>query len=190
MKLLPIALVVAFFAAPSIASEHSAGLAELSVALSAKRDACAQMAQTASNKADAAFLQVDLDRDTARRQVEMDTDVYRVGHGNSQTTDYMLQRMREAADASAQQTERVAAQVAADRKAVKQCVADALLAGKGQFSAFKADKKHKSQLAAAETLMAAWLANSGEITIGKPQGSPETLAAWKAAVARVEVSSL
>lgn len=190
MKVLFATCIALMFSGSAWAGDSATTVQELSVALSQKRDACAQLAQDASNKADAAFLQVDLDRDTAHRQVEMDTDVYSVGHGRSQTTEFMLQKMREAAAASAEQSQRVADQVSIDRRAVEQCVSDALAAGKAEFSTFKANKKHKQNLPEAESLMTAWIANSSEISIGKPQGSPETLASWKSAKAHAEVSSL
>lgn len=190
MKLIFSVCIVLAVVGPARPSDSVTTVQDLSVALGQKRDACANLAQEASNKADAAFLQVDLDRDTARRQVEMDANVYGIGHGRSQTTEFMIQKMREAAAASEEQTKRVSDQVTSYRHEVEQCVSDALVAGKALFSTFKLDKKHKKSLPEAETLMTAWIANSSEISIGKPQGSPETLAVWKSAKAHAEVSSL
>ncbi|TAM57205.1 MAG: hypothetical protein EPN49_15810 [Rhodanobacter sp.] len=164
------------------------GLTDLSASLSGLRDTCANQASSASSaEADAQFKSVQ-DLKTAKFKVQMDSQVYGIGHGSRETRDYMLQQMQSAQQNFEAQSDSIAAKGKSDASDVLACVADAEQKGKALYSDFK--KRNKHAASAAESLMTAWLANVDEITFDTPNGSSSTAEAWKTAKTRAELDAL
>ncbi|TPG50684.1 hypothetical protein EAH75_04390 [Rhodanobacter glycinis] len=158
--------------------------------MASARDACAQQAQQAAEGASTANYKAALDLQTAQTQAEMDAQVYGVGHGHRETRDFLSSRLQQASDASVAESQRIADKLSSDKQAVAACVTQAQMQGKADYSAFKADKRHKRAMPEAESLMTAWLTNLGEIDTGHPQGSDASLAAWRSAKTHTELSAL
>ena len=165
-------------------------VAELASGLAASRDACAQQAKQVADTAALANYQATLDLQNAQLKAQMDAQVYAVGHGGRETTRYLADRLQESSSASEQTTRGITDKLATGSQAVNACVARAQEQRKIDYSAFKADKRHRADMPEAQSLMTAWLTNVAEISTDSPQGSDESLAAWKAAKAHVEVSAL
>lgn len=167
-----------------------ASVQDLASALAAPRDACAQQAQRAASDANTANYKAGLDLQNAQLQAELDARVYSVGHGRTETRDFLLERTRQTNADSIATTQRIADKLHADSQAVLACVADAKAQGKNLYSTFKADRRHRRDMPEAEALMTAWLTNVAEISTDQPQGSDESLAGWKKAKAHTEVAGL
>lgn len=183
------ALVFLTIGSPAVASSQSTVL-DLARALDDARDPCAQQAQRAAQDASTANFKASLDLKTAQMQAEMDARVYGVGHGRRETREFLLDRMHGNSVAATKEMQRISDGLGAINLDVQVCLAVARTKGKAEYSAFKADKRHKSDMPEADSLMTAWLTNIGEIDIDHPQGGESSLAAWKSARAHAELSAL
>ena len=165
-------------------------IGDLASELQTERSLCASMAREAKQAYSLAQYKSGLDRDTAALKAEMDARVYGVGHGRRETAEYYAQRLqileaeqhakdKDAADAFSTAGEKVA-----------QCLVALKQKGKDRYVAFRQRHTKSSVRLQAETLMSAWLANVDEISTSSPDGGDASLAAWKAAKAHAEVSSL
>jgi hypothetical protein len=113
--------------------------------------------------------------------------VYAVGHGNRETTQFLMDRMQQDSVAQADRAKTNSDRLAAARMEVQQCVSDAETAGKAAFASFKADPKHKSAVSEAEQATTTWLVNLQEISIEHPQGGDISKENWAAAKARASL---
>lgn len=155
-----------------------------------ERDVCATMANEAKQAYSLSQYQSGLDRETAALKAEMDARVYGVGHGRRQTAEYYAQRLEAAEAEQRAKDEEAAAAFSTSGTEVAQCVVALKQTGKDVYVSFKQKHAKSPTLTQAGALMAAWLANVDEISTSMPNGGDASLAAWKAAKAQAEVSSL
>jgi len=181
-------VLVAFFATASAATLTN--VASLASTLQDQRNVCAKMAADAKSSYSLAQYKSGLDRQTAALKAEMDTRVYRVGHGSRQATDYYIQQMQNANNAQNAKDRATSDEFMANTKKVEECVVDAKQQGTSTYISFKEHHVSKPVRAQAEVLMTAWLANVDEINTSSPDGGDASHTAWKAAKAHAEVSSL
>ena len=191
MKAMAIAtLLTALAVGPVFGASPPKDIGGLASQLQAERGVCASMAKDAKQAYSLAQYKAGLDRETAALKAEMDARVYGVGHGRQQSTEYFAQLLQKAAAEQRAKDEQTAAAFSSSGDKVAQCVVALKQSRKDAYVAFK-QKHTKSPLRAqAEALMAAWLANVDEINTSTPDGGDASLAAWKAAKAQAEVSSL
>jgi len=185
MQLAGLVLAVGFSGAAAAAQAVS--FSDLVSTLSTKRDACAEIAQKAQSDFSTAAFNDSLTAQTDAQKSRIDAQVYAVGHGNRETTQFLIARMQQDATTQADRAKANSDRLAAARTAVQQCVSDAEAAGKAAFASFKADQKHKSAVSEAEQATTAWLVNLQEITTDHPQGGDTSKENWAAAKARASL---
>ena len=190
MRLIPFALLVASLLGPGAAHGAQRTAADLAATLQQQREVCASLAKEANQSFERAQFQARLDGDTARLKAEMDARVYGVGHGRQQTAEFYVSRLQRVSEEQSEKSKASSEAFKAAELEVDQCVADAKIAGKASYTAFKKAQVSPSVRKEAESLMSAWLTNISEITASKPNGEDESFNAWKAAKAHAEVSSL
>ena len=165
-------------------------IGDLASELQTERDVCANLAKEAKKAYSLAQYQSDLDRDTAALKAEMDARVYGVGHGRRQTAEYYAQR-RESLEAEQRaKDEETEDAFSSAGETVAQCLVALEQKGKDKYIAFKQRHAESPVGLQAEALMVAWLTNVLEISTSEPDGGDASLAAWKAAKAHAEVTSL
>lgn len=163
-------------------------ISDLASLLSAKRDNCADMAQKAQSAFSTTAFQDSLTAQTEATRAQSDAQVYGVGHGGRETTQFLLARMQQSAADQAARAKANSDKLATSKQDVQQCVSDAEATGKSAFSDFKAAHvKHKPDVAEAESLTTAWLVNLDEISTEHPQGGDISKAAWASAKAHASL---
>lgn len=169
------------------AAAPSTSLSDLVSSLSSKRDGRSAKASDAHKAYDNAVFAEGLRGDTDRTQAQMDAQVYGVGHGSRETTQYLTARLQENAAAQVARYKEMSNKLDADRQDVKACVQDALTHGKDDYASFKSDPRHKKLIGEAELVMTAWIVNMGEIDTPLPEGTEATKSAWASAKAHAEL---
>lgn len=186
MAVLVIVPTAAAIAGHAVAAP-STSLGDLVQLLSDQRDQCAEMALKAHKAYDSATFDAGLQADRDRQKAQLDAQVYGVGHGNRETTQYYAARLQENGAAQAARYAEISKKLDADREEVKACVQDALTQGKAGYATFKSDPKHKKLLGESDAVMTAWIVNVGEIATSQPQGTESTKTAWATAKAHAEL---
>jgi hypothetical protein len=165
-------------ASESITSISSESLSDLASGLSRLRDSCAKKAlDTRTRFADAEMDSVN-NLKLAQQQAEIDSRVYAVGHGRSQTLDYYSRQLQAADDAQRSSHQANSDQYNKNKAEVESCISSARSVGENAYRSFKSNKKNSKNLTSAQYLMAAWLGNLNEINPDQPDGSDATKAEW------------
>lgn len=146
--------------------------------LASLRDDCAKQAQSARDTNTKAEFEAQLDSQKEQYQAKLDAQVYAVGHGGRETTQYYLDRSMAASRRDAAKSKAISDQLMAGEQAVKQCVADAEQKGKNAYAYYKDNRADRKQDKNAESLIVAWMSNLEEISVDTPQGSDATKTAW------------
>ncbi len=151
------------------------------------RGECTQIASKLSGEASNAELKQRLDSDLRRMKSRQDVQVYAVGHGRQQTTNYQLEVMKADSEADAAERQQISNQRDEGLSVVNACVEKALEKGKALYSGVKRNKKMQEP---ATQLMTAWLVNTQSISFYAPSGSQDSISDWKKAKAGAELSGL
>jgi hypothetical protein len=185
--LLSFAIGQAFADGPSAPPKNAS---ELSKALTGLSDACTTKATEFASADQVAIFQQSEDRKTAQLQIEMDTRVYGVGHGRSETSQHMIDLMQAQSQQESQAATDFGVKASDEDKQVSACTDSAEESGKALYSAFKSSRKKKDKMDEANAVMTAWLVEIKSITKGTPKGSAEASAAWQSSKAHAELEAL
>ena len=131
-----------------------------------------------------------LERQAASQRIRNDTDLYRLRHGNSQSSSYMLEQMKAQNEREAESAKQMFDKMEEGTKQVGACIKTAEENGKSLYSAYKNSGLRNLKIDDATSLMTAWLANIRSVSKQTPNGTDETKAAWQTAKARAELSGL
>lgn len=184
---------LAFVAQHAVADAPPAApksVSELSTSLSRLSDECSAKAADFASTDHTAIYQSDLDRQLAAQQIRSDTQVYGVGHGNRETAEYMMDRMKTQADNDAEASKQLADKMEDETKQVMACITSAEDNGKALYSGFKKTRRKDQKMDQANSLMTAWLVSLKTISKQTPKGSDEASTAWQKARANAELDAL
>lgn len=184
---------LAFVAQHAVADAPPAApksMSELSTSLSRLSDECSAKAADFAFTDHKAIYQSELDRQSAALQIRTDTQVYSVGHGNRETTEYMMDRMKTQVDNDAEASKRLAVKMEDETNQVAACITSAEDNGKALYSSFKKTRRKNQKMDEANSLMTAWLVNLRTISEKTPKGSDEASTAWQTAKANAELNAL
>ena len=165
-------------------------VSELSASLSSLSEACSAKAADFASSDHRAISQSAADRQLAALQIRSDTQVYGVGHGNRETTEYMMDRMKTQADTDAEASKQLAGKMGDETNQVTACIASAEDSGKALYLGFKKARGKNQKMDEANSLMTAWLVNLKTISKQTPKGSDEASTAWQRAKAKAELDAL
>ena len=167
--------------------QGTANIASFANSLEEIRGECSQAASKLSGDFGTAELKQRLDSDLRRMKSRQDVQIYAIGNGRQQTTNYQLDRMKADSEADANDRQQLAKQRDEGSATVDACVETALEKGKTLYTTVKRDKKMREP---ATQLMTAWLVNTQSISFYSPSGSPQSNNDWKKAKASAELSGL
>lgn len=186
------AVAAALLAASPASAQSLSTPYGLAMNLGKLRDSCSSDAAKRARENEMASFQARLDSDSARTKIEMDAQVYGVGHGRRATTEYLLEQYRLQAAGDADKAQKQADKSRMDTEAVAKCVERAVAEGKATYAMWKNMNKAKGKAAGDEArdVMTAWMVNTQSITLGAPNGTSESKAAWEKAKAHAELGSL
>jgi hypothetical protein len=185
--------LLAFVAQQAVADAPPAApksVSELSASLSSLSEACSATAADFASADHEAIFKSGEDRQLAALQIRTDTQVYGVSHGNRETTEYMVDRMKAQADSDAEASKQLAAKMEDEANQVTACITSAEDHGKALYSGFKTSRRKNQKMDEANSLMTAWLVNLKTISKQTPKGSDEARTAWQGAKAHAELDGL
>jgi len=169
------ASIAIIYAVPGIAGES---LSTFATNLALLRNDCAKQAQAIRDANQQATFKEQLDLESDQQKARLDAQVYAVGHGSRETTQYYLDRSMAASKKDAARSEAISNQFKAGIQATKQCVIDAKQKGKNAYAYYKDNRENRKQDGEAQSLIVAWMANLEEISVDNPQGTESTKTAW------------
>lgn len=181
---------IAAIAATATAAPAPRNSSELAVSLSNLRETCVVLAKDLRGKEETESYKRRLDRDLASQRVRNDVQLYSIGHGRSQTSQYMLDRMKSQADDERLISDKAIETSNARDQEVEACRTGALAKGKDAFAGFKKAKRPRADADAATDIMASWMVNVETISLSSPVGTDASEADWKKARSRAELQEL
>jgi hypothetical protein len=165
---------------------HAQGLGALAESLEGIGKKCHDLASEYGSANKSELFKAELDEKLESQRMRNDVDVYSVGHGRQQTTQYMLSRMQQQAEAAANASSQRAAVFEQRAKEVESCTVSAAAEGKALY----ASRPAKAKTASASDLMSAWLVNIESVTSQWPDGRDESRQVWEREKSRAELDSL
>lgn len=181
-------LLAAMVSAPA-AAQTPGSLSSLSSVVNDARSTCSAMASSHHDNERLDALKRRLEAEEAMQRLRNDVDLYGIGHGRENTRRYMLDAMERQAKLDSEAIDRGILTTKERDAEVVACVADAVPKGKSAYSAFKKAKRAPADLNLANDLMTSWLVNIETISVNQPEGTSDSVEAWKRAKAAVELSS-
>lgn len=181
-------IATSLFCAASFASAQEAtGITGFANNLDALRGECVKMAFDLSGAVSLAQTKAESESYLRRLKSRQDVEVYAIGHGSRNTSNYQLQRMKEDGEADERDRQLISQQRDEGVAAVASCTQVAIEKGKAIFSDIKRNKKVRN---AATDLMTPWLVNTQSISFFAPDGSRESRNDWEKAKAAAELAGL
>ena len=187
MKFTHLVFIPLLLAVKLASAQGAVNVASFANSLEEIRGECSQMASKLSGESSTAELKQRLESDLRRMKSRQDVQLYAIGHGRQQTTNYQLEVMKADSEADADERQQISKQRDEGLSVVNACVEKALDKGKALYSGVKRNKKMQESVT---QLMTAWLVNTQSISFYSPSGSQESNSDWKKAKAGAELSGL
>lgn len=171
------------------AGNPPANVSELSAALDNAIKPCTVVASKAMMDDRQSTVDRQLADIAAGQKMHQDASLYRIGHGERETTQHYAELLQRKADDQTRMIEEGSKKTADGMEAIKSCVASAKATGKALFAQFRAGRHSKAVKDDAVSMVTAWLVNADTISMTQPAGSENTYNEWQRVKARAELTT-